>query len=135
LGKLVRTRDWIGAAVVVAAAAAMWEYRQTFIEPRAWGIACAASSPPLACLPRAGLLWLQREYLWGTIALGLGLWAFLARAPFGVAIAAMGIGIAGVENYNATWGMVGAALGAWAWLSSTRAGTTPRKKKGRILLF
>jgi hypothetical protein len=27
------------------------------------------------------------------------------------------VGIAGVQNYNATWGMLGAALGAWAWLS------------------
>jgi hypothetical protein len=26
------------------------------------------------------------------------------------------VGIASVQNYNATWGMLGAALGAWAWL-------------------
>ena len=120
LGKFGRTRDWVGLAVVVAAGAGMALYRAHFIEPRAWGAVCAAAAPPLACLPRAGLLWLQREYLWGTVALLLGLWSFLARGPFVVAIAAIAVGVAGVENYNATWGMLGAALGVWAWLGATR---------------
>jgi hypothetical protein len=30
------------------------------------------------------------------------------------------MGIAAVENYNATWGMVGAALGVWAWLGQNK---------------
>jgi hypothetical protein len=67
-------------------------------------------------VPRSGLLWLQREYLLGTVSLGLGLWALFGRGGFGVQLAAVVIGIAGVENYNATWAMVGAALGGWAWL-------------------
>lgn len=112
----VRLRDWVGLAVVVAATAGLIAYRAVFIEPREWGAVCAAAAAPLACVPRAGLLWLQREYLWGGIALVLGLGAFVLRLPFWVRVAAVVVGIAGVENYNATWGMVGAALGAWVWL-------------------
>ncbi len=116
LSKFLAWRDGVGLVVVAAAGVGMWAYRAAYIEPRAWGVLCAAAAPPLACLPRAGLLWLQREYLWGGIALLLGMWAFLARGPRFVALAAMAVGIAGVENYNATWGMLGAALGAWGWL-------------------
>jgi hypothetical protein len=112
----MRRRDIVGLCIVTAATAGLVAYRAIYIEPRAWGALCAASAPPLACLPRAGLIWLQRYYLWGTISLGLGLWSFAWRAPFTIQIAAIVIGIAGIENYNATWGAVGAALGAWAWL-------------------
>jgi hypothetical protein len=59
---------------------------------------------------------MQQRYLWGAIALALGLLAFLARAPFAVRVASVVAGIAAVANYNATWGMLGAALGVWAWL-------------------
>ena len=103
-------------AVVAAAIAGLIIYRAYYIEPRAWGAICAAAAPPLACAPRAALFWLQTKYLWGGTALVLGLWAFLARGPFVVAVAAVVMGAAAVENYNATWGMVGAALGVWSWL-------------------
>jgi hypothetical protein len=116
LSKFSAWRDIVGLAAVAAAGFGTWAYRAAYIEPRAWGVLCAAADRPLACVPRDGLLWLQREYLWGSIALVLGLWAFLAGGPRFVAVAAMAVGIAGVENYNATWGMLGAALGAWGWL-------------------
>ena len=116
MGTLAR-RDWVGLAVVAACTAGLIAYRYVYIEPRAWGTICAAAEgAPVACYPRAALVWLQREYLWGGIALALGLWAFLARGPFVVCVGAVMVGVAAVENYNATWGMVGAALGAWAWL-------------------
>ncbi len=116
LGRLPARDRW-GLGVVVASTAALIVYRYVYIEPRAWGAICAASSGvPLACYPRAALVWLQGKYLWGEAALGLGLLAFLARGPFVVCVAAVLVGIAAVENYNATWGMVGAALGAWSWL-------------------
>lgn len=117
MGKLAR-RDWLGLGLVVAATAALLIYRAWFIEPRAWGAICAAPAQPLSCLPRAGLLWLQQHYLWGTAALVLGLWAFLLRPPFAIKVAAVVLGVAAVINYNATWGMVGAALGVWSWISS-----------------
>ncbi len=113
-------RDIWGLAIVAAATAALIIYRATYIEPRAWGATCAAANPPLVCASRAALFWLQRQYLWGGIALALGLCAFLARGPFAVAVAAVVMGMAAVENYNATWGMVGAALGVWAWLALNR---------------
>ena len=116
LGKFLARRDWVGLAVVALATALLLAYRAAFIEPRTWGAICAASSPPLACLPRTGLLWMQQRYLWGAIALVLGLLAFLVRAPFAVRVMAVVAGMAAVANYNATWGMIGAALGAWAWL-------------------
>jgi hypothetical protein len=116
-------RDAAALALIAAATAGIIAYRYIYIEPRAWGAICAAAAPPLACAPRAGLLWLQRWYLWGGIALALGLLAFLCRGPFWVAIAAIIIGIAGVENYNATWAMVGAALGLWAWIDLVSGGS------------
>jgi hypothetical protein len=73
-----------GLTIVIAATAGLIAYRYAFIEPRVWGGICAAAAPPLACLPRAGLLWLQREYLWGAISLALGLWAFFGRGGFAV---------------------------------------------------
>jgi hypothetical protein len=112
----MRRRDFWGLGVVAAATASLIAYRAAFIEPRAWGALCAAAQPPLACVPRAGLIWLQRYYLLGGASLALGLWAFAWRARLAVQVAAVIIGIAGVENYNATWGAAGAALGAWAWL-------------------
>ena len=118
----MRRRDIIGLGIVAAATAGLIAYRAVYIEPRVWGALCASAQPPLACLPRAGLIWLQRYYLWGTISLALGLWAFAWRAPFAIHILAIIIGIAGIENYNATWGAVGAALGAWAWLGASRNG-------------
>jgi hypothetical protein len=37
-----------------------------------------------------------------------------------VAVAAIVVGVAGVENYNATWGMVGVGLGAWVWVEERK---------------
>ena len=106
----------IGLAVVAAATAGIIAYRYAYIEPRAWGAICAASAPPIACAPRAALLWLQQKYLWGSVSLALGLVAFLCRGPFWVAVAAIVVGVVAVENYNATWGMIGLSLGAWVWV-------------------
>lgn len=111
-------RDGIGLAAVAATLAAVMAYRAVFIEPRAWGAACAAASPPLACTPRAAVLWLQQQGLFGATALALGLWGFL-RSNFGACLAAILVGVTGVENYNATWSMAGAALGAWCWAETS----------------
>ena len=104
-----------GIILVAISLAALLAYRHAFIEPREWGALCAAAAPPMACLPRAGLLWLQHFQLWGALALALGLWAFIG-APFAVAVAGVAMGVAAVVNYNATWGMLGLALAAWAWI-------------------
>jgi hypothetical protein len=114
-------RDAWGLAIVATTTAALITYRAIYIEPRAWGAICAtAEGAPLACASRAALFWLQRQYLWGGFALALGLVAFLCRGPFVIAVTAVVMGMAAVENYNATWGMVGAALGVWAWLAMNR---------------
>jgi hypothetical protein len=112
----MRRRDIWGLAIVALATAALILYRHYFIEPREWGAICAAAAPPPACLPRAGLIWLQRFYLWGSLALALGLWGFAWRGRFPAQLGAVVIGIAAIENYNASWGAVGAALGVWAWI-------------------
>jgi hypothetical protein len=116
-------RDLTGLAAVLAAAAAMGVYRLYGVEPRGWVAACAAAPRPLACVPRAALLALQQHYLWGALALGLGLWAFAWRGGFAVQVAAVILGLCAVANYNATWGMLGAALGAWAWIGGVAAAT------------
>ncbi len=123
---LGKARDRIGLGIVVAAIAAVIAYRAAFIEPRAWGAICAAAAPPFACAPRTAVLWLQQKYLWGSVALALGMFAYLRQGPFWVAVAAIAVGAAAVEFYNATWGMAGLALGAWAWVD----GRAPRMPRG-----
>ena len=109
-------RDLTGVLSILLATAALLAYRAWGIEPREWAALCAAAPAPLACAPRAALLWLQHYQLWGAAALALGLLGFAARVPFPVLPLAVAAGIAAVINYNATWGMAGAALGAWAWI-------------------
>lgn len=112
-------RDWLGLLIALGVLGAMLGYRAVHVEPREWGALCAAAAPPLACGPRAALLWLQHWHLWGAGALGLGLWAFLG-GPFALRVAAVALGAVAVANYNATWGMLGLALGAWAWIGAGR---------------
>lgn len=112
----VMRRDLYGIAAVLAVLLLTLAYRETYMEPRAWGVLCARAPPPAACIPRAALGWMQQWQLWGAAALVLGGWAFLLRAPFAVRVAAVAVGAVAVANYNATWGMLGAALGAWAWI-------------------
>jgi hypothetical protein len=121
----MRQRDWFGLCVVALVWAVMVAYRQVYLEPRVWGTLCVAAAPPLACLPRAGLIWLQHYYLLGIASLALGLWGFAWRGGFAAQLGAVLFGIAAIENYNATWGAIGAALGAWAWLR--RAGWLARR--------
>ncbi len=103
---------------VLAAVGLMLAYRHLQVEPREMGALCLdLSRAPLACLPRAGLLWLQHWQLWGAGAMALGVWAFLG-APLAVRAAAVALGVIAVLNFNATWGMVGAALGGWAWVEA-----------------
>ena len=116
----MRGRDRLGLGIVVTAGALLILYRFYVLEPRAWGAACAAASPPLGCLPRAGLIWLQGHYLIGAGSLVLGLVGFAWGGGFGAQLGAVLLGVAGIENYNATWGAAGLALGAWAWLRRTR---------------
>ncbi len=111
--------------MVAASLAALVAWRRLGVEPREWGATCAVPAPPLACAPRAALLWLQQWYLWGAAALLVGL-AGLRGAPFAVTVAAVAFGAAAVANYNATWGMLGLALGAWAWIDDYRTPTALR---------
>ncbi len=121
----MRQRDFYGLAAGVLVTAALIAYRHVFLEPRAWGTACVSAEPPLACLPRAGLIWLQHYYLMGAVSLALGLWGLAWRGGFAAQLGAVLVGIAALENYNATWGAAGLALGAWAWLR--REGWAPRR--------
>ncbi len=119
-------RDWIGLAAVAAWLGALLAFRAGIVEPRAWATACVAAHPPLGCLPRAALLWMQAWGLWGLPAVALGLWS-LRGAPFVVAVAAVALGAAGVVNYNASWGMLGVALGGWAWITRADSGSAPAR--------
>jgi hypothetical protein len=91
-------------------------FRELAIVPRATVGLCAAAAAPPICAPRAAVLWLQYQQLFGWAALALGLAAFFAgrRWP---AILAIAFGISATVNYNATTGIIGAALGLTAWLS------------------
>lgn len=110
-------RDWIGLLVAAGVLGAMLLYRHVYVEPREWGAICAAAEVPLACRPRAALLWMQHWQLWGGGALALGIWAFLG-GPHVVRVAAVALGAVATINYNATWGMLALLLGAWAWIGA-----------------
>jgi hypothetical protein len=112
----MRQRDVWGLAIVAAVTAGLIAFRAYFIEPREWGALCVMAAPPFACAPRATLIWLQRYYLLGSASLALGLAGFAWRGGFAAQITAVLMGVAAIENYNATWGAVGLALGGWAWL-------------------
>ncbi|MDB5375232.1 MAG: hypothetical protein JWP04_3874 [Belnapia sp.] len=120
-------RDAWGLAVVAVALGAMLAYRATYLEPTAWGEACAVARPPLACLPRAALGWSQYWQVWGAAALACGIWAVVG-AGFAVRVAAVALGAVAVANYNASWGMLGLVLGAWAWCDAP--GATKRDVSG-----
>ncbi len=115
----MRRRDYWGLAVVAIATALLILYRAYYLEPRSWGAACAAAAPPFACMPRAALVWLQGRYLLGGAALALGLAGFAWGGAFAAQLGAVLMGVAAIENYNATWGAIGLALGAWGWLRRT----------------
>lgn len=131
VAKPVSRRDLVALLAVAAAIGMMVAYRHVYVEPRAWGALCLdLSQAPLACQPRAALLWLQHWQLWGAFAMGLGIWAFVG-APFPVRAAAVAMGVIAVLNFNATWGMVGAALGGWAWVEANARAARPGAPSGR----
>lgn len=108
--------DWTGIWTVAAIGMAAFVFRQMAIVPRATVGLCAAANAPLFCAPRAVVLWLQYQQLFGWAALALGAAGFFSGrrwlGVFGVAV-----GVAAVVNYNATTGIIGATLGLIAWLS------------------
>ncbi len=106
--------DWYGLTVIAILGVGAWLFRFQAIQPF-WTVgACAAANRPGFCVPRAAVLWLQYEGLFGWTAFVLGVAAFaLGRRWLGVL--AIGIGIAAVVNFNATTGILGAALGVFAW--------------------
>lgn len=126
---ILRRRDRVGLALVLGATALLLVFRARYVEPRAWLGLCTGAHPPLACAPRAALLWLQAKGLWGAAGFALGLWAFMG-APFAVAVAGLTLGIAGVIDYNTTWGMLGAALALWGWLSGRAARAGAGREEG-----
>jgi len=52
-------RDLFGVLAVLMATGALVAYRAWGIEPRAWASLCTDAAAPVACAPRAALLWLQ----------------------------------------------------------------------------
>ncbi len=107
----------LAGLVVGLGVAGMLAYRAVYVEPLRWVSICtsAAATANLACVPRAALLWLQDNYVWGGAALLLGLVGFFGQWRR-ISVAAVVIGADAVINYNATWGMLGLALGAWTWM-------------------
>lgn len=109
------TADLVGLFLVAATGLATWAFRALIISPRAYVAICASHVPPLICVPRQAVLWLQFMHLWGFSSLLLGILAFALRSR-ALAIAAVALGTAATVNYNATEGIIGAAFGLWAWL-------------------
>ncbi len=108
--------DWNGVTAIALIGVGMALFRQVAIAPRTTVGLCAAANAPVAfCAPRAAVLWLQYEQLFGWAALILGLIGFCGGKRW-AGVLGIAIGIAAVVNYNATTGIIGASLGLLAWL-------------------
>jgi len=110
--------DALGLAVVAVVGGGMFAFRELAIVPRATVGLCAAADAPAFCAPRAAVLWMQYEQIFGWVALALGVAAFRFGYKW-AGVLAIGVGIAAVVNYNATTGLIGAALGLIAWMGLT----------------
>ena len=107
--------DAIGLALVSINLELMLLFRDNYLQPRAWGIACAAVNRPMVCMARDADGWLSGYYGWGAAALYAGLLT-LIHAPSGVSVAAVSLGALAIVNGNATWGAIAVCLGAWSWM-------------------
>jgi hypothetical protein len=107
--------DWLGLWAILFIGVGFFAFREFAIVPRATVGLCAAAAAPPICAPRAAVLWLQYEQLFGWAALLLGLAGFFRGLRL-AAILAIAIGIAATINYNATTGIIGAAFGLTAWI-------------------
>lgn len=112
----MRRRNVAALAIVLLSTAALAAVRQTWLEPRAIGLACLhGTAPALVCDTRTAVGWLVYHYLIGTLALLLGILG-LRQGSVTLSVAALCTGIAGLINYNISWGMLGVALGVWGWV-------------------
>ena len=112
--KRLSDADWYGLTAVAVIGVGTWLFRFQAIQPF-WTVgACAGANRPEFCAPRAAVLWLQYQQLFGWTAFVLGVAAFMLGRRW-LAVLAVGIGIAAVVNYNATTGILGAAFGVFAW--------------------
>jgi len=107
--------DWMGLWLVAMIGGGMFAFRELAIVPRATVGLCAAANAPAICAPRAAVLWLQYQQLFGWAALALGVAAFVSGQRL-ASVLALSVGIAAVVNDNATTGIIGAALGLIAWI-------------------
>ena len=118
-----------GLAVLVAALAgyASWWLRQTFVEPSDVALICNAVPHPGWCLIRFAILVGQHSALFGVAALIAGGLA-LFRGGRGWAIAAAGLSVAAIVNYNVEMGALALICGLIASLRSrsARRGDAPR---------
>ncbi len=117
MGKYIRlgADDWAGLWIVAVVGIGMFAFRELAIVPMATVGLCAAAAAPPICAPRAAVLWLQYEQLFGWAALALGLAGFVLGNRW-AGVLGVAVGIAAVVNYNATTGIIGAALGLVAWI-------------------
>ncbi len=108
--------DWNGITAIALIGVGMALFREVAIVPVSTVALCAGAKAPVAlCAPRAAVLWLQYEHLFGTAALILGIIGFCCGKRW-AGVLGIAIGIAAVVNYNATDGIIGASLGLFAWM-------------------
>lgn len=130
---LLARRDALGLAAILLVAAALLAYRAWGVEPRAWASLCSfpGANPslpnpvpplaPFACRPRAVLVWMGLNQVWGAAAVVLGLMASMGRMPFWLAPLAVLAGVVAVINLNPAWGVAAVVLGLWSWITKRDA--------------
>ncbi len=110
----------LGLLVAALGGYASWWLRQRFVEPSDVALVCNAVPHPGWCLVRFAILIGQHNALFGVAALIAGGLA-LFRGGRGPAIAAAGLSVAAIVNYNVEMGALALICGLIASVRSRSA--------------
>lgn len=114
----------LGIIVLAVACYGSWWLRQEFVEPSDVALVCNTAPHPSWCLIRFAILTGQHNALFGAAALVAGGLALFRGGP-GPAIAAAGLGVVAIVNYNVEMGALALVFGLIASVRS-RAAPSPR---------
>lgn len=117
---LLRSRAlWLGLLVMALAFGASWELRALFVEPSEAALVCNAAPHPSWCVVRFAILAGQHNALFGAAAL-IAAAVALFRGRRGFALAAAGLAVVAMVNYNVEMGALALVLGLIASVGAPR---------------
>jgi hypothetical protein len=101
---------WLGVLVGALAFGASWQLRAIYIEPSSAALTCNATPHPGWCVIRFAILAAQHNALFGVAALVAGVAALLRGGP-AAAVAAAGLSVVAIVNFNVEMGALALVFG------------------------